>query len=118
MHINRPTNFQQLMELSISDLNRLDTLTDVTLVPGTGEKVKSIDQVFPLLICSLLCPLFARSRCMGSSCPPPAPSSGRCYPAPSLPAWSTPSCCQVRSNVVLTKEVLEVLECWNTKYRS
>ena len=41
MHINRPTNFQQLMELSISDLNRLDTLTDVTLVPGTGEKVKS-----------------------------------------------------------------------------
>jgi len=40
MHINRPTNFQQLMELSISDLSRLDTLTDVTLVPGTGEKVK------------------------------------------------------------------------------
>ena len=40
MHINRPTNFQQLMELSISDLSRLDTLTDVTLVPGTGEKVE------------------------------------------------------------------------------
>ena len=40
MHINRPTNFQQLMELSISDLARLDTgLTDVTLVPDSGEKV-------------------------------------------------------------------------------
>ena len=42
MHINRPTNFQQLLELSISDLSRLDTLTDVTLVPGTGEKVESV----------------------------------------------------------------------------
>lgn len=41
MHINRPTNFQQLMELSISDLARLDTLTDVTLVPGSGEKVRT-----------------------------------------------------------------------------
>ena len=39
MHINRPTNFQQLLELSISDLSRLDSMTDVTLVPGSGEKV-------------------------------------------------------------------------------
>ena len=43
MHINRPTNFQQLMELSISDLARLDTgLTDVTLVPDSGEKVRTL----------------------------------------------------------------------------
>ena len=55
MHINRPTNFQQLMELSISDLARLDTLTDVTLVPGSGEKVRNGElSQYNLIIISLL----------------------------------------------------------------
>lgn len=55
MHINRPTNFQQLMELSISDLARLDTLTDVTLVPGSGEKVRTGElSQYNLIIISLL----------------------------------------------------------------